>query len=306
LLDLSDPQLLQGYGYAGNDPVTRSDPTGLDPCISGGTGCHYDGTDDWHRYIAPGTPDCTANSTANNCEIHHANVQSAKRFALRLRYGAVDPDDPGRPLDLHCRVDPNGCDGAVMALRLGANPDFVRAGVECGGTHADQQCMVDDGVPPWQVGLPPTTGNVTVAGFCLSAMAMAGYALGGEICIVGDETGMGITATRYTGGSSLPIGGVSLSVGMVTTDTDRIENLKGPFQYGAGSIGEGETLDGTYAWGSTDDGTPVHTLYVGDGIGLNLPVPGSGHGGESTTVVCRFTTEKLKDFIHHGRWGCVR
>ena len=42
--DLTDPQQWHGYAYANNNPVTLSDPSGLDPCPGGGGGCWYDGT----------------------------------------------------------------------------------------------------------------------------------------------------------------------------------------------------------------------------------------------------------------------
>ncbi len=44
VIDLSDPHHWNGYAYAYNSPVTRSDPSGLDPCPGGGGGCYYDGT----------------------------------------------------------------------------------------------------------------------------------------------------------------------------------------------------------------------------------------------------------------------
>ncbi|MEU8001236.1 polymorphic toxin-type HINT domain-containing protein [Catellatospora sp. NPDC049111] len=44
IMDLGDPQHWNGYAYSNNNPVTLSDPTGLDPCPGGGHGCYYDGT----------------------------------------------------------------------------------------------------------------------------------------------------------------------------------------------------------------------------------------------------------------------
>ncbi|MFJ5611524.1 RHS repeat-associated core domain-containing protein [Streptomyces sp. NPDC093221] len=42
-LDTSDPQSLNGYAYAGNDPVSQSDPTGLYTCRNGHEGCDEHG-----------------------------------------------------------------------------------------------------------------------------------------------------------------------------------------------------------------------------------------------------------------------
>jgi RHS repeat-associated protein len=39
VLDTGDPQSLNGYAYADNNPATLSDPSGLDGCATGGDGC---------------------------------------------------------------------------------------------------------------------------------------------------------------------------------------------------------------------------------------------------------------------------
>ena len=39
LMDLADPQQWGAYNYADDSPVSQSDPTGLDPCSTGGQGC---------------------------------------------------------------------------------------------------------------------------------------------------------------------------------------------------------------------------------------------------------------------------
>jgi RHS repeat-associated protein len=45
VMDLADPQQWSAYNYSDDSPISQSDPTGMDPCIGGGGGCHYDGTD---------------------------------------------------------------------------------------------------------------------------------------------------------------------------------------------------------------------------------------------------------------------
>ncbi|UPZ28860.1 RHS repeat-associated core domain-containing protein [Streptomyces sp. LRE541] len=63
LLNISEPQSLNGYGYAGNSPVTQADPTGLDPC--GGLKCGHEGDDcsDAEIYCYGAKPDGTADTT---------------------------------------------------------------------------------------------------------------------------------------------------------------------------------------------------------------------------------------------------
>ncbi|WP_407924705.1 RHS repeat-associated core domain-containing protein [Catellatospora paridis] len=44
VMDMADPHHFNAYSYGFNSPVTKSDPTGMDPCPGGGGGCYYDGT----------------------------------------------------------------------------------------------------------------------------------------------------------------------------------------------------------------------------------------------------------------------
>ncbi|WUH89250.1 sugar-binding protein [Streptomyces sp. NBC_00433] len=59
-IDSGDPQSLNGYAYAGDDPVTQSDPTGLYTCRNGHEGCNEHGN--------PCGSDCSAWATqAGDC-----------------------------------------------------------------------------------------------------------------------------------------------------------------------------------------------------------------------------------------------
>ncbi|MEU6443206.1 RHS repeat-associated core domain-containing protein [Streptomyces sp. NPDC047046] len=60
VMDLADPQQINGYTYSNNSPVTLSDPNGLDPC--GGLKCGHKGDkcSDIKIYCAAEKPDGTA------------------------------------------------------------------------------------------------------------------------------------------------------------------------------------------------------------------------------------------------------
>jgi RHS repeat-associated protein len=53
--DTGDPQQLNGYAYAENNPITMSDSSGLDSCATGGQGCKIDPT--CKCYLPPGGGD---------------------------------------------------------------------------------------------------------------------------------------------------------------------------------------------------------------------------------------------------------
>jgi hypothetical protein len=219
--------------------------------------------------------------------------KKAKAYALSMMLGAVDPDTGWRKQPA-CRGNDGErrCDGLIHDVNLGDSPDRALASLLCGG---DQMCMVERGVPARDVGLVPRSGKPTVVGLCASIGAVAGLGVAGELCIVGDAGGLGITLTGYGGSAGAPTEGANVSVGGLTSDTTDMDNLKGPFDFAAGSAGIGASVDGTEAAGTDSTGAAVHTTYVGGGLGENLtgPLPASGMVGRSNTCVFRLNASGL-------------
>ena len=122
LMDIADPQQWNGYSYSGNNPVTLSDPSGLDPCIHGGGGCHYDGTDPDYALEQPGSEPAGPCANANSCEKHQESVENAKKLNTKLRYG---------PQNKQCQVSPSSCHVARQNLKT-LPADQVEASMKCG------------------------------------------------------------------------------------------------------------------------------------------------------------------------------
>jgi RHS repeat-associated protein len=106
VMDMTDPAQWNGYGYADDNPVGLSDPGGLDPCIGGGGGCHYDGTDPggkdengWGGPHSSCTNDttCSAPSTSNSggSMPGHVSNQSKDDDVVKIsEHVAVHISDP--------------------------------------------------------------------------------------------------------------------------------------------------------------------------------------------------------------------
>jgi RHS repeat-associated protein len=105
-LDSSDPQSLNGYAYAGNSPVTQSDPTGLYTCRNGHEGCNEHGN-------ACGS-DCSAWATqAGDCvhtECSNSKVNQNPQVSLKqqraVTYARTHCDDLCGTLGITSPKDP--------------------------------------------------------------------------------------------------------------------------------------------------------------------------------------------------------
>jgi RHS repeat-associated protein len=85
VMDLTEPGQWNGYAYSNSNPVTLSDPSGLDPCLSGGGGCYHDGKDPEHKTKPPIKPiggGCGGAITDNVAERCAAQAKADRERAL--------------------------------------------------------------------------------------------------------------------------------------------------------------------------------------------------------------------------------
>jgi RHS repeat-associated protein len=96
----TDPNQLGGYTYSGDDPVNKTDPTGLDPCPHGGGGCANDGTDPATTQTPPANgcsgPFCYSTpasscSSDNTCTHHSGGGACSINCLLQQNAAGNDP-----------------------------------------------------------------------------------------------------------------------------------------------------------------------------------------------------------------------
>ncbi|MEV8506818.1 RHS repeat-associated core domain-containing protein [Actinoplanes sp. NPDC051475] len=97
--ELNSPQQWNAYAYANNSPISSADPAGTDPCIHGGGGCHYDGSDppSTHKQPDKCTSNCGGSGSKRHTRPHTGGCQSANACEHRDQV----EDDAGRSVVLH-------------------------------------------------------------------------------------------------------------------------------------------------------------------------------------------------------------
>ncbi|MEU8303533.1 RHS repeat-associated core domain-containing protein [Actinomadura sp. NPDC048955] len=140
IMDLADPQQMNGYAYAGNSPVTLSDPDGQHPCDPGSP------------------PSCMADYARSQAE----NIDRERRETTR-DHDIVVRDTVGL---IKKRMKEMGITGRItIAKRFNKIPGGARDG--SGGTgYADIILWTDDAVYVWEV--KARGGNTKINGEWIS------------------------------------------------------------------------------------------------------------------------------------------
>jgi RHS repeat-associated protein len=272
VLELKDPTQLNGYGYAGNNPVTHADPTGLmlpldeRPSPPPHTDARHASLVRYHHRSAP-TPRVTS---------HHPLDRHA---ALRRHHPYVTPYDvDGR----HAALIRHGA-----ARHTYAKHQYYQA--PNGGTASRTSHPAgNDNLMAMTGHKEPNAddGRKGTIGICINGGAALIFNLSGEGCIQADKNGVFWSATGATPpdnrepvdwsqGSYGLAGG--LGIKLEVSDAKDKNSLKGKFDFGEGSLGP---VQGGYAWGPGQDNEHVHMGYGGYSFGI----PG-GSGGVSKTAV---------------------
>jgi RHS repeat-associated protein len=94
LMNMADPPSWDGYGYSGNSPIVKADPTGLDPCVGGGGGCHHDSTDPGGAGWGGPHSGCDNDNACNAPTAgHNGSGGSSTHYSRVSPHVAVDPSD---------------------------------------------------------------------------------------------------------------------------------------------------------------------------------------------------------------------
>ena len=118
-------------------------------------------------------------------------------------------------------------------------------------------------------------------GVCVNGSAGFGIAGSGSACI--GATGNGKVFTSLTGGGGGGSPNASAGIGFLISNAKTAQQLGRNFSYGSGSVGEGLSVGGEGAIGTSSNNK---TIVVGT-FSLNIggPLPLQFQGGESWTIV---------------------
>lgn len=275
LLETGDPTQLNGYGYAGNNPVTHADPTGLRTDYNG------DASDTAYSSGKAPVQNVTYPHPLDRHEavcLHHQYLTPHDvddRHAARIRAGAArhtyapNTDYKAPVPDTSAPTSHHASKGFLHLPTYGKNGE----------------CLIDIACRLKQIGRG-------TAGLCLNGGGALNFNLGGEVCVQADKNGIFFSATGATpadnhlpadySDSSFGLGG-GVGLKLEISDAKTKDSLAGPFNFGEGSV---DVAQGGYSWGKGAEGEDVHMGYGGGSLG----VPG-GSGGVSKTAVSRYIVD---------------
>ncbi len=282
VLSTTDPTQLAGYAYAGNDPVSSSDPTGLEEldapdggsCPSSTPGCPG------YHPPAPSSPGgSSSNSDLANLNfswLAHINLNNLKtvtsiNYLKMIQRAAADFSAAGNSNLANLNL------GSLAGL---SNPALRRL-PNLKGICASSWCA--GGGDPWHT-----------IGVCVNGLAFLGFEGFGSACFVASfgphRVQVGAT---FTGGAGTGVPAYGLTVSPMVSNATSIDQLGGPFWQTGGSGGEGIGVGGDTSIGKDAQNRNIYESTLGIGPELEtpefFPEGGEFHTGPTDTFVWRWS-----------------
>ncbi|MFJ6650472.1 RHS repeat domain-containing protein [Streptomyces sp. NPDC091290] len=275
VIDIDTPAQMNAYSYAHNNPVTKSDPSGLCPADLCGIGYPIGGTgtskNNPKRYIQDGPVDPggwnTSTCHRGRCSDGHTYGYSKGNISKKT-YDAQAAARAAQAAKLKAQAEARRKAEAERRKKDGILGNIMKGNFSSALKNAKASVtkkLVDKYAP-------------TGSGTCATVSVSAGVALGVSVCNVGlfagsaGEEDEGLTITP-----SIGLGGVeaNLSVDQMYTNADSFSQLEGWAGQIDANVGEG--LAGHFSAGTggtrNSQGGLVYTTQVGGGVGLNFFPP---------------------------------
>ncbi|MCI3275925.1 hypothetical protein MQP27_33070 [Streptomyces sp. 7R015] len=271
VFEADSSQELNGYAYAGDNPVTESDPTGLESCYphfcSGSNGTY--GT--YHSENDPASKDYKGSS--HYCDTHKCSSGTASSDS-----GNVSKQTSGNTTK------------TTQAQQAAAREKAASARARrMAAAAADKQksCGFTCGISKFFHGLVPHG-----EGLCGSFGVSAGLSVSASICLVSIKGHDGVSHTTLTGSGGVGLGlfGFSVAGDTVYTNADDVSQLTGWGGQLEGTAGEGLLGHAAIGTGGSknSEGALVYMAQVGLGGGVDFippAIPANITGGVSDTFI---------------------
>ncbi|MGI5146327.1 polymorphic toxin-type HINT domain-containing protein [Plantactinospora sp. CA-294935] len=182
IMDLTDPQQIHGYTYANNNPITLSDPDGLDP--GGGQACDNGHcSPSWGADVGQSTGGSTgsggtANQGSGSISGADRNIEEILERNKQLFLETFSEDNP------YCQAPgmASRCATARNQVKAGYDPYSEWVRLICGDINTN--CLNQLGYR-WNCGLSPCPALLIEGGEILVAVAGGVEAMGGRSLIGG-------------------------------------------------------------------------------------------------------------------------
>ncbi|WP_263984054.1 RHS repeat-associated core domain-containing protein [Streptomyces sp. HPF1205] len=289
LFEETDAQQQAGYNYAGSNPVTHSDPSGLTHCdvgvcptpwqsVHGPNYCetHHCGSGPRHgRYNGPAWQDPDLNRYSGNPTNRHR--YSPSRYAGDERYWS------------RRRAEAERREQAIVRARIKAEKEGARRAnmlnLIIQAQHAATQALQagkQDGGLSLKRGWNSKFNLIRyfTIGYCAGGSAGFGYGVEATGCVVLAGGHPGVTFS-IGNGVSTPQAGVN--GGVLLSNARSIKEMSGPSQYFGDSAGEGPELGYNVSRSKGEHNRPIATGYLFGGGGPPEAPPVSVSIGEGET-----------------------
>jgi RHS repeat-associated protein len=281
LISPYDPQDLNAYAYAGDNPSTDSDPTGQYKEGTGTTGGTCDPGTSWE--IQCGGKGKNPNSGDSNNETPASNGPKFTSPPPDCPYQVCgrDPDVPVQkrtPREITPRQRSNGLPTCQSGRAGALDPGPCKPAPTPSGGGINLRSLANrvfSAIPSKTVGLCANMlGGAFASIFGHSNCVMVSY----DDSTHDLQVGMALTTTQN--GDIIPSIGVSGSIYESSAPT--ISDNGGPFSDVGGSGGEGLSVGGDFFWGHSPDGM-VYGNQVSVGAGVSI-LPVEGHVMRTNTL----------------------
>lgn len=294
VLNFDDPQTVNGYAYAGNSPVTTSDPSGLQRPGDGGFDSSNptpknDGTAPYNPcYSQLGTSCYYNGSILMPC---HGNPECGGAYGTPLQ---PNPNYPNSGRGSSASTGGSGGGGSGNRGQQGSSAPTSQPkkssgcglfGLKCVGRASVHVLNVVQSVSPGGQ-LLQLASHVTglSLGVCIGGDWNISADANGSVCWQATPRGgTGFTATAGAGGGCC---GASGFAGLSVSNAQDLPHLSKTFNYSSVAAGEDRySGSATYAW-SPDDNTKQVTFGWAPGVrGNEFALPVSGSVGRSYTWI---------------------